>query len=318
MSNNRANALLPQSPDGVAENPCMPQHSGVQTKTEPKSESLEEDTEPPKATPVTVCMLRAVSKFTVPVQVEELMVDAVLDSAAEVTIIFDRVYASLKIQPDKLYDVRLDTAGRQMSVQGFVPGPVKFKIGHSDYNGSVYVAPIEQDMLFGVDILRKGSAAVDMGRNVFRYKGQEILMNSGGGDSKNPRVARVTVAKRIVIPPNSAAHVPCKMATSMPDYVIEPTQSEKVFGPRVVRSAGTEPVVCILNCSDRYRLLRKGKDIATASPVEDYLQEDQGREEGHSVVEPTVDVCEVSKPAEEGNKEVPDTCSSVSTTPRNI
>ena len=161
-------------------------------------------------------------------------------------------------------------------------------------------------MLFGVDIMRKGSAAIDMGRNFFRFKGQKIPMNSGGSDSKNPQVARVTVAKRIVIPPNSAAQVPCKTATSMPDYVIEPTQSEMVFGLRVVRSAGTEPVVCILNCPDRYRLLRKGKNIATASPVEDYLQENEGREEGPSVVELTVDVCEVSKQVEEGNKEVPE------------
>ena len=120
MSHNRANALLPHRLM-VLQKTLVCHSIVVQTKTEPKinSESLEEDTEPPKATPISMCMLRSVPKFTVPVQVEELTVDAVLDSAAEVTIISDRVYASLKTQPDKLYDVRLDTAGRQMSMQGF-------------------------------------------------------------------------------------------------------------------------------------------------------------------------------------------------------
>lgn len=78
-----------------------------------------------------VCMLRSVSKFTVTVQVEDLTVDAILDSAAEVTIISDRVNESMSASPEKLYDVRLDTAGRQLSLRGFVAGPMKLKIGRS-------------------------------------------------------------------------------------------------------------------------------------------------------------------------------------------
>ena len=258
--------------DGVAQTPSISQHCGAQSSTERKvtKELPGNYTEVP---PVTVCMLRSVSKFTVPVQVEDLTVDAILDSAAEVTIISGRVYESMSAPPEKLYDVRLDTAGRQLSMRGFVAGPMKLKIGRSCHEGPVYVAPIEQDMLFGVDIMRKGSAAIDMGRNLFRFKGQEISMNSQGGGNHNPQVARVTVAKRLVIPPNSAAQVRCKMNGSMSDYLIEPIQTEKIYGPRVVRSAGTDPVVCILNCSDRYKLLTKGKEVASATPVHEYLSE---------------------------------------------
>ena len=96
--------------DGVAQATSISQHCGVQSSTEPKvtKELPGNYTEAP---PVTVCMLRSVSKFTVPVQVEDLTVDAILDSAAEVTIISDRVYESMSAPPEKLYDVRLDTAG---------------------------------------------------------------------------------------------------------------------------------------------------------------------------------------------------------------
>ena len=96
---------------------------------------------------VTVCMLRSVSKFTVPIQVNDVAVEAVLDSSAEVTITSEKIYESLKKPPKKLYDVRLDTAGRQLSMNGFVAGPVKLQIGRSTYEGPVYVAPIEQGML---------------------------------------------------------------------------------------------------------------------------------------------------------------------------
>lgn len=170
---------------------------------------------------------------------------------------------------------------------GFVAGPMKIWIGGSHYDGPVYVAPIEQDMLFGVDIMKRGKAVIDMGEGIFRFKGHKIPMNVSKAEG-TPQVARVTVAKRIVIPPNSAAQIACKMDQLMPDYVIEPTQTEKIYGPRVVRTAGTDPVVCIVNCSDRYRLLRKGKEIAKVSPVGEYLAEDVTDDDGAEA-----EVCEV-------------------------
>ena len=112
-------------------------------------------------------------------------------------------------------------------------------------------------MLFDVDIMREGDAIIDMGKQKFVFKGHEIMMNAGE-ENANPKVARVTIAKRIVIPPNSAAQVKCAMDQQMSDYVVEPIQSEKIFGPRLVCSAETDPVVCIVNCTDRYKLLRKG------------------------------------------------------------
>lgn len=124
---------------------------------------------------------------------------------------------------------------------GFVAGPMKIGIGGSHYDGPVYVAPIEHDMLFGVDIMKRDKAVIDMGEGIFRFKGHQIPMNVGKIDG-TPLVARVTVAKRIVIPPNSAAQIACKIDQQMPDYVIEPTQTEKIYGPRVVRTAGTDPV----------------------------------------------------------------------------
>ncbi|MCG8044188.1 MAG: aspartyl protease family protein, partial [Candidatus Thiodiazotropha endolucinida] len=265
----------------------MPQHCGV-TATSEKNPAKNKDPVAETKTPVKVCMLKSVSKFTVPVRVGDVNIEAVVDSAAEVTIISDKIYESMTVPPGKLYDVRLDTAGRQMSIDGFVAGPIKMKIGGSHYDGPICVAPIEQDMLFGVDIMKTGSAVIDMGRGIFTFKGHDITMNVGKEDGA-PRVARVSVAKRMVIPPNSAAQVRCKMDQSMPDYVIEPTQTEKVYGPRVVRSAGTDPVVCIVNCSDRYKLLRKGKEIASASPVEEYLPEEEFEEEADA------EVCEVSQ-----------------------
>ncbi|MCG7869179.1 MAG: reverse transcriptase family protein, partial [Candidatus Thiodiazotropha taylori] len=266
---------------------------GLQEKVTPESKpvNLKNGKNPVSSTTPTVkvCLLKSVSKFTAPVQVGNLTVEAVIDSAAEVTIISDRVYQSLTRPPKKLHDVRLDTAGRQLSMKGFVAGPLKLKIGKSCYSGPVHVAPIEQDMLFGVDIMRKGAAVIDMGKGTLTFNGHELTMNISSEDG-TPQVARVTVARRLVIPPNSTAQVQCKMNQSMPDYVIEPTQTEKIYGPRVVRAAGTDPVVCIVNCSDHYKLLKKGREIARAYSIQEYLPEteDVTHLEG-------INVCDISQ-----------------------
>ena len=89
-------------------------------------------------------------------------------------------------------------------------------IGQSYHYGQAYVAPIEQ-----VYIMTKGSAVINMGKNVFIFKGHDIAMNNDQAQKGNPQVAWVTVASQTVIPPNSAAQIPCKMDRSMPDYVIE-------------------------------------------------------------------------------------------------
>ena len=113
----------------------------------------------------------------------------------------------------------------------------------------------------------------------------------GGARSGNPKVARVSVAKRMVIPPNSAAQVPCKMDHPMTDYVIELDKTEKVYDPRVVRANGEDPVVCIVNCSDRYKLMKKDKEIALATPIEDFLSGDEDEE----ITPPTkANVCKIT------------------------
>ena len=72
---------------------------------------------------------------------------AVVDSAAEVSIISDKVYRLLKKPPKKLQEITLHTAGQQMIMSGFIVGPVHMRIGTRWYHEILHVAPIEQDML---------------------------------------------------------------------------------------------------------------------------------------------------------------------------
>ncbi|XP_053400393.1 uncharacterized protein LOC128557241 [Mercenaria mercenaria] len=213
------------------------------------------------------------------IQVGDQPVKAIVDTAAQVTIISDKVYNSLRHKPPKVKEVKLMTAGRELWLTGYIVGPVRLKIGSKWYKENVYVAPIEQQMLLGFDILcDKGQSILDMGRGIIIFDGMHITLDV---DSINgfPSVSRVTVAKRKVIPPHSVAHVKCKMDTELTDYVIEPLDQSKVWKPRVVREGFTDPVVCVVNSTDRYKLISKGSEIGRAYPVSEIIEVGEEDEE---------------------------------------
>ena len=58
-----------------------------------------------------VCQLKSASQYSLNIQIGDRFVSAVVDSAAEVSIISDKVYRSLKKPPKKLQEITLHTAG---------------------------------------------------------------------------------------------------------------------------------------------------------------------------------------------------------------
>jgi hypothetical protein len=120
-----------------------------------------------------VNQLGSAAQFCLKVQVGDVMVDAVIDSAAEVSLISDRVYKAMKQPPPKQRDVKLLMTGRDASMQGFVVGPVKLKIGNYWYQQHLYVAPTDVDMLLGFDILMNpGRAIINMAEATIIFDGQ--------------------------------------------------------------------------------------------------------------------------------------------------
>jgi hypothetical protein len=143
----------------------------TQPEVQPEMTVREPDT-------VTVCQLQSLSQFSMDIQVGDQIVEAIVDTAAQVTIISDRLYSRLKKKPNKLRDVTLLTAGRQLSMRGFVVGPVKLKIGDKWYEEELCVAPIEQEMLLGFDILlNRGESILNMSEGTLVFDGQVIQLN---------------------------------------------------------------------------------------------------------------------------------------------
>ena len=123
-----------------------------------------------------------------------------VDTAAEVSIISDRAYDKLNPRPPKLRDVFLYAAGRGMRMKGMIVGPVALKLGDQSFSVDIYVAPIEEEMLLGLDFLRQHGVTIHLQQSHLRIGDKHIPMRYSK-PSPN-RVAQVSVPKRTATPPN--------------------------------------------------------------------------------------------------------------------
>ena len=102
---------------------------------------------------VTTCQDHTSSSLKVPVIVQGIVLNAVIDTAAMVTVISDTLYKEMAVKPELLKTAILTTAGRDQKLNGQVIGPVSLKLGESLYSVLVHVAPIYEDMLLGLNFL---------------------------------------------------------------------------------------------------------------------------------------------------------------------
>lgn len=201
-------------------------------------------------------------------ELEGVSIAAAVDTAAEVTIISDKIYESLKERPPTLRESYMHAAGRGMRMKTCVVGPVNLRIGSKLFKTEVYVAPIQDDMLLGLNFMVTYGVTVDLAKLTFNIGG-ETLCIAQGPKQTIPVVSRVMVDKRTVIQPNSVAHVDVKLESPLESYVVEPCNTKvPLLIPRCLYSTQMNPRICLVNASDGYYTLKPGTWIATAEQVE--------------------------------------------------
>jgi predicted aspartyl protease len=176
--------------------------------------------------------------------VEDIAVKARVDSGVEITILSTQVYDRLKKKPKKVKDVEMQLADKEAVLKGFTIKPLRNEIGSQIFKERVYVAPINDEMLLGHDLLQHLGVMLDMQLDMMLLNRERIPMTTKFRVGK-PVVARVTVATRIVVPPNAAVRVVCNVEANLGgDYFIESEKDLSVLMPQTVRSSRSKPVLC--------------------------------------------------------------------------
>ena len=95
---------------------------------------------------------------------------AVIDTAADVTVVSNSFFKELKEIPRFITNIKMHAAGENQILEAKQFGPVKLTIGKQTISHDIFVAPIHDDILLGIDILRKLEAKIDLGQNQLTLK----------------------------------------------------------------------------------------------------------------------------------------------------
>lgn len=196
-------------------------------------ESLEE---------VVVNKVSSSSMFYVPILFGKVKLRAVVDAAAEVTIVSDKFLSLLDPAPPILQTVILKTAGRGQRMTSMRIGLVPIKLGQSWFEEVVYCAPLEDDMLLGLDFLQKYGIDISITQPKLIVGGEEVHMYYGM-DSKVACIQRVCIARRAVVPPFSVRQARCKVVgdpglQGSDLFLFQPTHRLPFWIPRIVFDRG--------------------------------------------------------------------------------
>ena len=203
---------------------------------------------------VTVLKLSNGVMFRVPVEVQGMQLQAVVDTAAQVTLVSEEFYKSLDPAPPIRKEVVMNTAGKGMQMNGYIAGPFQVVLGTHLFTVEIYVAPIEEDMLLGLDFLEANGVSLHLKEKELQIAGDVITMSLGTGSPLvNEKEAGVFLAKGCKVPPNSVMRVGAQLSESMAgEYIVKAATKGELLIPRTLHNGGDNPVLCLINISDHY------------------------------------------------------------------
>jgi hypothetical protein len=217
------------------------------------------DTEEEEEGAVTVLNLPNGVMFRVPVEVQDMQLQAVVDTAAQVTRVSEEFYKSLDPAPPIRREVVMNTAGKGMQMNGYIAGPFQVVLGTHQFSVEIYLAPIEEEMLLGLDFLEANGVSLHLKEKKLEIAGEVIHMSLGAGSPLvNEKETGVSLVKGCKVPPNSVMRVGAQLSETMGgEYIVKAATKGEILIPRTMHKGGDNPVLCLINLSDHHVELEK-------------------------------------------------------------
>ena len=216
---------------------------------------------------ILVQSLRSSSAVRVQLYLNGMGIEATVDTAADVTIVAEHLWEKLETPPATINKLVMYTAGKEQTLQASRVGPVTIKMGQHSSLETIYSAPIQDDMLLGLDYLKKYKATVDLDQEKLLVHGEQFPFVSEQSDT--PRISKVWVLHQTRIAPNTAVTVQCRVeGVTKGDIMVESVGDELTVMPTVLISGGKPPVVCLINLSDSELSVPSTSPIGEAQEVD--------------------------------------------------
>jgi hypothetical protein len=111
---------------------------------------------------VTCPAQRMVKTVLVDLLFQNQPVKAVVDTASQITVVSEDFYSSIKDKSNFAGNIVLKGAGKNMMMTGKLLKDVNICMGGINYNWDVYVAPIHDKLILGLDFMSHHNVVIDL------------------------------------------------------------------------------------------------------------------------------------------------------------
>ena len=222
---------------------------------------------------INIRSLQSDSSLRVKCSINNITLHAVVDTAADKTIISKETFNSLKIKDSTLNMVKMQAAGEDQVIMARKIGPVQIRIGNGIFYKFIYVAPILDRMLIGMDMLKDMEAKIDIKEKTLCCKAEILPLQDAnrlwdrGKEEQIPAILKENVR----LSPESETVVPIQMEGLhiKRTMFLEPYQNLSVLIARALYKDTANPIVSFINTTKKTIHLKKGIRIGTFHNVED-------------------------------------------------
>ena len=206
----------------------------------------------------------------VPIWIGRRQVMAVVDTAAQVTIISCALSEELGCEPP-VEKVQLRNAQQDSWMDGGIHERFGFQLGSRKYYWDVIEADIGDSFIIGIDFLKSVKCKIDLdGNNLELVNGDRIRATmKRNADGEAVHVSRVLLHRKTTIPPKSMKLVKAKLESPAEvPFLLETAESSSVFAVPVMVEGKGPLKVCVVNLGEELVSLQRKQNLATAVEID--------------------------------------------------
>ncbi|CAG2193490.1 unnamed protein product [Mytilus edulis] len=217
--------------------------------------------------------IRQKKSLILPIKIGSMTVNAVIDTAAQVSVLNRTVFDKMDPKPRLTDYVNLKGITKDSHMLARVAKDIPIKIGKTLSNWNMVIADIPDTVLLGIDFLEHNKVIIDLQKNSIQLN-NEFLPLTFIKDEENTelKIYRIKLTEKAIVPPFSMRYVPIG-SDSEPesDLVIHPQKDLKgLLAPHIVCNK-TSPIALLRNPTERPIMLQKYHTFGTGVEVEEIL-----------------------------------------------
>ena len=217
------------------------------------------------------------SSITMECLINDEPITAIVDTAADVTVLSDKAHEQMKFKLPIIKEVAMRAAGENMSFRAKKTDKVNITVNKVTTKRHIYIAPINDTMLLGFDILHEMNAKIDVKTGeveceMSKIQGETIPSQSIRSilEEDDGEPIPVILQEEVQLKKNSETILPVyidNQSFNSNCIYFEPTKEMPVLIARSVHINSKLINTCLINNNECTTILTKGTCIGHMCPI---------------------------------------------------